>query len=117
METKSEVRFSTSVLDGRDACLARVAVECARVENGASGSHYVAFAVAELARISRQLSRLSVLECNRELTPAQVRKQERLETRACEIGQTLGVVIETQRDPRGSMLRVRIGSETYVIPE
>lgn len=65
-----------------------------------------------LLRYAASLQRLAVTACNRELSPAEERRDELTAQRVREVAKITGIEVQTSGDPRGACVKVR----HYAIP-
>lgn len=67
----------------------------------------VARCVAELRRCARRLHRLCEIQCERELNPAEIRREHRLENACRTAAAELGCRVSFNGDPRGFPVRLK----------
>ncbi len=100
IEKKGERRES------RPAFLAALFMERAREQAQFLTPHQAQAFAAELVSLAGQIKRLAEAACNYELSPGQVKREERLSARFEALGTALGFRAETGGDPRGPVCRL-----------
>lgn len=83
---------------------------CTLSESSGKTPRDVLLQAVELIDLERKLTRMNENECNRMLSPREVKAGERLDKRAKEIAAELGAEIELNGDPRGPAIRLKFPS-------
>ena len=107
--------------DDRDEFMITLAQECMaeRIDFGKLGAATGCYRVGELGReLMRRAQRLhgyAVAACNYSMTPGQEKRQEGIERRVVALVAAIGPGwrADTQRDPRGAVLKILMPSGRY----
>lgn len=96
----------TNRRESRPAFLAALFMERAREQAQILSPFQASAFAAELVALAEQIKALAVAACNYELTPRQIKREERLSARFEALGEALGFRPETGGDPRGPVCRL-----------